>query len=834
MTTRPASKARRLVASCLTVLSFTSLLVLSTAQPAHAFSTFIFFYEPLQPVIAGSTAELAFTTTNDGPDPAEDVSIEFTLPAGLTYAGDNHGCSVAGQVVTCSLFAFTEMDPGQSQTVILTVNVDAAYVADNGGGAPTAEANVGISIGYDGGSQSKTIGVTVGEQSDLRILKYVNEPTPNAGDIINYSIVVDNLGPSVARTVTIRDTLFQNFGPSLESPVLSINSCAFSVSQGGGIITQFTCSTGSAVATQFGNDIGTFGTDSLDPIGLYDDGAGGTVVGGRLRANFRMTALQHLTLDNEARVFSETVDPDNSNNLSSVFVEVTSVADLALDKEADLATASVGDEIEYTLTATNDGPSDAINTVITDHIPEGVTVLSASVPGGIYLFGTPGDIEDPLTCLLGTVPRVDSTTSDPPPNFKVATVTVRVDDETAVGSWLVNRAWVGSDVLDLNNANDADQTITEVVEPDHLFNPVTPSRQFDTRDGTGGVPIGKIPAGGTLAFTVTGVNDIPVGAAAVSLNVTVDQPEGEGYVTVFPCASPQPLASNLNFLPGQTVANAVIAPVDPAGEVCFFSLVETHLISDVSGWFRASSGLTTMNPVREFDTRDGTGGVGVGPRPAGSTLTFKVAGVNGVPAAGVGAVALNVTATQTGGDGHITVFPCGAQPLASNLNFTVDQTVPNLVVAPVSPQGNVCFFTTVATHLLADVSGWFEMPSELHPLNPTRVFDTRNGLGGVDAEPLLGGSHLEITVAGKNGVPLDGAGAVILNLTAVNSSAFGYVTAYPCGDLPLTSNVNLALDRPVPNTVIAPLSPWGTVCFYTNVDTDLLADVSGWFEGPPV
>src|SRR5690606_11518614 len=135
---------------------------------------------------------------------------------------------------------------------------------------------------------------------------------------------------------------------------------------------------------------------------------------------------------------------------------------------------------------------------------------------------------------------------------------------------------------------------------EHLFNPVTPQRQFDTRDGTGGVPIGKIPAGGTLAFTVTGVNDIPVGAAAVSLNVTVDQPEGMGYVTVFPCASPQPLASNLNFVAGQTVANSVIAPVDPAGAVCFFSLVETHLISDVSGWFRPASGLTTMNPVREF------------------------------------------------------------------------------------------------------------------------------------------------------------------------------------------------------------------------------------------
>src|SRR5690606_5957027 len=137
-----------------------------------------------------------------------------------------------------------------------------------------------------------------------------------------------------------------------------------------------------------------------------------------------------------------------------------------------------------------------------------------------------------------------------------------------------------------------------------------------------------------------------------------------------------------------------------------------------------------------------------------------------------------------------------------------------------------------ATHLLADVSGYFDDPSELHPLNPTRLFDTRNGLGGVPAVPLLGGSVLEVPVAGKNGVPLSGASTVVMNVTSVSSTEHGFVTAYPCGSLPLTSNINLSLDKPVPNTVIAPISPWGSVCFYVSGETDLLADVSGWFEGP--
>ncbi|MCU1394184.1 MAG: hypothetical protein JWM34_2612, partial [Ilumatobacteraceae bacterium] len=42
---------------------------------------------------------------------------------------------------------------------------------------------------------------------------------------------------------------------------------------------------------------------------------------------------------------------------------------------------------------------------------------------------------------------------------------------------------------------------------------------------------------------------------------------------------------NLNFVAGQTVPNAVIAPVSTDGFVCFYASVNTHLIADVNGWF---------------------------------------------------------------------------------------------------------------------------------------------------------------------------------------------------------------------------------------------------------
>jgi hypothetical protein len=72
----------------------------------------------------------------------------------------------------------------------------------------------------------------------------------------------------------------------------------------------------------------------------------------------------------------------------------------------------------------------------------------------------------------------------------------------------------------------------------------------------------------------------------VALTLTAVEPTGPGFATVFPCGQPTPLASNLNFVAGQIVANAVIATPDAAGRVCVHTSTPTHLIVDVSGFFK--------------------------------------------------------------------------------------------------------------------------------------------------------------------------------------------------------------------------------------------------------
>jgi hypothetical protein len=358
-----------------------------------------------------------------------------------------------------------------------------------------------------------------------------------------------------------------------------------------------------------------------------------------------------------------------------------------------------------------------------------------------------------------------------------------------------------------------------------------PVRLLNTR--TSGSKVGALDGRGEpYELTVAGVQGIPAsGVSAVAMNVTVvdgEAADSGGFVTVYPCGT-RPDASNLNFVNGQTVPNAVIAPLSADGKVCFYVYGKAHLLGDVSAYFTAGfTALTT--PTRVLNTR--SSGVKV---TNGSNYVLTVAGVQGVPASGVSAVAMNVTVVDGeagNAGGYVTVYPCGTRPDASNLNFVNGQTVPNAVIAPLSVDGKVCFFMSGIAHLVADVSGYFD--SSLSSLAaPTRLLNTRTS--GIKVGALDGrGEPYELSVAGVQGVPASGVAAVAMNVTVVDGeagNAGGYVTVYPCGTRPDSSNLNFVNGQTVPNAVIAPLSASGKVCFYVYGKAHLLVDVSGYFGG---
>jgi hypothetical protein len=243
---------------------------------------------------------------------------------------------------------------------------------------------------------------------------------------------------------------------------------------------------------------------------------------------------------------------------------------------------------------------------------------------------------------------------------------------------------------------------------DGRYQPLTPARILDTRATT---PLGP---GESRDIQITGAGGVPAtGVSAVVMNVTVTGGTANGdFLTVFPAGVTRPGVSNLNFDAGQTIANRVIVKVGTGGKVTVYNQTgSTHVIFDVNGWFTDTTistggpgALTALSPVRILDTRSGS------PLAGGETRPIQITGQGGVPASGVSAVVMNVTVTQPSANGgFIKLYPSGGTvPVVSDVNFNAGQTVPNLVLVKVGPDGKVNLYNQTGTaHVLFDVVGWY-------------------------------------------------------------------------------------------------------------------------------
>jgi SpoIID/LytB domain protein len=363
------------------------------------------------------------------------------------------------------------------------------------------------------------------------------------------------------------------------------------------------------------------------------------------------------------------------------------------------------------------------------------------------------------------------------------------------------------------------------------FQPITPLRVLDTRNGTGTLAA-PLAAGCTIAVSVAGVTGVPAtGLAAVAVNVTATAARAPGYLTVYPCGQPLPLASSVNYGEGVDVANMTDVRVGTGGQICIYTLSTVDVVVDVLGWFgdSAADGFEPMTPTRALDTRNGTGPP-AGRVPAGGALAFSMIDA-GVPADAAG-VLLNAAATEPVAPGYLTVFPCGvAPPLASTLNYGTGRTVANQAATPIGAGAQVCVASFASTHVVADVLGWFGRgaSSRFVSLPPARVLDTRQANAVISGRVPAGGV-VTLPLAGRGGLPPTGVRAAVVNVTVDGPAGAGFVIAYPCGGAPpLASNLNYATGQTVANIVTVPVDGNGNACLYTMAAADLVVDVAGYF-----
>jgi hypothetical protein len=361
--------------------------------------------------------------------------------------------------------------------------------------------------------------------------------------------------------------------------------------------------------------------------------------------------------------------------------------------------------------------------------------------------------------------------------------------------------------------------------------PLAPARIVDTRVSVGAT---SLHAGVVTHVQVTGQGGIPSDAKAVLANVTVTGPRGSGFLTMWNCSDNQPEVSTLNFSANETVANAATIPLNSSGQLCAFSSVSADLIIDVGGYYSESAAGRYMpvSPVRLMDSRDGTGTPAR--LAAGQVVELPVVGVAGVPT-DASVVALNVTGILPTVDAYVTAFPCGSIPPTSSLNPAAGRVTPNLVMAQVSPAGTVCFFVNTAIDLVVDVVGYVSPGAEnrFTPSTPFRFTDTRDARPELNAgqagNRLAAGQILVVPIAGVRGVPA-AARAISANLTVVGANDRGFVTAFPCGEVPTASNVNYEVATAVANAAELPLSGAGAICIYSSNSAHVIIDINGWWS----
>jgi hypothetical protein len=324
--------------------------------------------------------------------------------------------------------------------------------------------------------------------------------------------------------------------------------------------------------------------------------------------------------------------------------------------------------------------------------------------------------------------------------------------------------------------------------------------------------LGRVRGGGALETSTT---------VTARHSWTLDGPVGSFAFQ----AEGQPAIVNRTGTARTTFSRAGLACVDvTASTNGFRSSAPTH---SEKPCVMVGAAFNAVTPERVLNTKAAVGTIRTTPLAPHEEIDLALTG----PAAKSSAVVLNVTVTNPTTNGYLKVYPSNEnEPVASNINFAANQTIPNLVTVPVV-DGRVKIINGSAgtVHVLADLAGYYANTGlGLTSGAPARVLDTRNAIGVPGTAPL--GANGRVTVDLSSRVPV-GTTAVALNVAVTNPTVGGHLTAFPPGGaVPGTSNLNFVAGQTANNMVIAPVVDRKISFAYSGSGTvHVLAELNGYF-----
>jgi uncharacterized repeat protein (TIGR01451 family) len=303
---------------------------------------------------AGSNLTYSIAVTNNGPSDSATVTMADTLPPNTTFVSETQNSGPAfvcvnpavgaTGAVSCSIATLTA-----GTTATFSVVVKISPTAPSGPSSNTA--TVVSANDPNSANDTSTATTTVSSSADLAVTK-TGPATATAGTDITYTVTLTNNGPSTATTVSLTDAVPPNTTFVSESqtagPALS---CTTPAVGGSGTITCTAASFATSVPATFSITV------HIVP------GAAGT------------------TITNTASATAATADPASANNAAPATTTVTRSADISVLKTA-AATATAGTNLTYTITVTNNGPSDAATVTMADTLPPNTTFVSESQTSG--------------------------------------------------------------------------------------------------------------------------------------------------------------------------------------------------------------------------------------------------------------------------------------------------------------------------------------------------------------------------------------------------------------------------------------------------------------------
>lgn len=313
---------------------------------------------PLRPAV-GSEVTFILEIRNDGPDDATGVVVADELPAGFEFVSSSLPVAFSPET---GLWNVGAVASGESQTLEIRGTLSATDPFENLAQVLAADQFDSDSTpgnGFDNGEDDTARVSVTPASADLSLTKTIDDATPNVGDDVVFTLTIRNDGPDTATGIEVFD--------SLPAGLTNVRS--------------------DTAAGEYDSTDQTWRIDELESGGTATLTLTATVDRITNDSNTPITRTNYAEIvassqfDPDSTPGNESDDEDDNASVSYI----PQLIDLALTKTSDTERANVGDTIEYRVTVSNDGPTDATGVVVSDPLPAGLTFVSATPSdGGTY------------------------------------------------------------------------------------------------------------------------------------------------------------------------------------------------------------------------------------------------------------------------------------------------------------------------------------------------------------------------------------------------------------------------------------------------------------------